>query len=350
MKTIMKLSLFAVAAMSMVACAPPANTNTNSAANTNVNTAPKAAAPTADTFLPMENKAFEAWKTKDGKYFDGYIGDNFVPGPGESVKTKADVVKMISEGNCDVKNYAISDGHVTTAGADAAVFTYKATAEGTCEGKPIPSPVTAATVFVRSGDSWKAVYHNEVAVMAPKGDVKAADANASKSPANAEKKEVVAVSPAPKEDKPAANSNASNSHSSASSNTNSAASGDALTDALMVVERKGWEGWKNQDAKALEETVASDVAFVDPAGKATFGRADVIKGWTDGSCKVTSVDVTEGKGTSISKDVAVLTYKGTAVGTCGDMKLEPLYGTTVAVKEGETWKAVYIFETPIRRM
>jgi hypothetical protein len=51
----------------------------------------------------------------------------------------------------------------------------------------------------------------------------------------------------------------------------------------------------------------------------------------------------------ITKDAAILTFKGTAVGTCGDMKLEPLWGTTVAVKEGDVWKAVYIFETPMRK-
>src|SRR4051812_20476804 len=115
MKTIMKISLFAMAAVAMIACAPPANTNTT-APNTNVNSAPKAAAPTADVFTPMENKAFEAWKTKDGKYFEGYIADNFVPGPGDKIMTKADVVKEISESKCDVKNYAISEGHVTQAG------------------------------------------------------------------------------------------------------------------------------------------------------------------------------------------------------------------------------------------
>src|SRR6187431_2120271 len=126
MRTIIKISLFAVATFAMIGCAPPANTNTNTAANTNANTGPKAAVPTADTFMPMENKAFEAWKAKDGKYFEGYVADNFVSDPSEpSVKSKADVVKMISESKCEVKSVALSDGRVTPAGADAAVFTYK---------------------------------------------------------------------------------------------------------------------------------------------------------------------------------------------------------------------------------
>jgi ketosteroid isomerase-like protein len=346
MKRMMKISLFAVAAFALIGCAPPANTNTNAPANTNANAAPKAAAPTADTFMPMENKAFEAWKNKDGKYFEGYIGDNFVPGPSDNpAMTKAEVTKMITEGKCDVKSFSLSEGRVTPVGADAAVFTYKATADGTCEGKPIPSPVTAASVFVRSGDTWKAVYHNEVAIIAaPTPDPAAANKAAAPS---ADKKAVTPPPPA-NDDKAAANSSASNSNSSANSNT--AAPADALTDALMAVERKGWEAWKNQDVKAIEETVSADVAFIDITGKATFGKADVIKGWTDGSCKVSSVAISDGKAKSITKDAAILNFKGTAVGTCGDMKLEPLWGTTVAIKEGDTWRAVYIFETPIRKM
>ena len=65
MKTIIKISLFALASLSLIGCAPPPNTNTNVAANTNANSAPRAAAPTAETFMPMENKAFEAWKNKE---------------------------------------------------------------------------------------------------------------------------------------------------------------------------------------------------------------------------------------------------------------------------------------------
>ena len=351
MKSLMKISLFAVAAFALIGCAPP-TTNTNTAANANSNAAPKAAAPTADTFMPMENKAFEAWKNKDGKYFEAYIADNFVPGPGEGNMTKAEAIKMIAEHKCDVKSFSLSEGRVTPVGADAAVFTYKATADGTCEGKPIPSPVTAASVFVRSGDTWKAVYHNEVAIIAPKEDAKA-DANATNKGAAPTENKAAAPAPAAKENKTETNKTSApttNSNSSASANSNKATTSDALTDALMAVERKGWEAWKNQDAKAMDAVVGSDVTFVDITGKATFGKADVIKGWTDGSCKVSSVDVADGKAMSITKDAAILTFKGTAVGTCGDMKLEPLWGTTVAVKEGETWKAVYIFETPIRKM
>ena len=356
MKTILMVSLFAVAALALAACAPPVNTNTATNANSNVNAAPKAAAPTADALMALENKAWEAYKNKDGKYFEGFLGDTMISGTGEGNMPKAEVVKMISENKDDVKSFSLSEPRVTTVGADTAVLTYKATIEGTENGKPIPSPATVATVFVRSGTDWKAIYHNETAVIDPskaggdtakkdsaapaaaddKKDATAAGEEKKESAANTEKKEAPAA--------PAANSNTA-------SNSNSAAStGDAaLTDALMVVEKKGWEGWKAKDAAALGAVTTKDVVFVDTMGKVTAG-ADTMKMWTtDNPCTVSSVSLSDGKGTSIAKDAAILVVKGTAVGTCGDTKLEPLWNTSVLVKEGDTWKVAYIFESPIKK-
>src|SRR4029453_12911356 len=96
---------------------------------------------------------------------------------------------MISENKEEIKSFSLSDPHVTPAGADVAVLTYKGTIDGTEDGKPIPSPVTVATVCVRSGSDWKAVYHNETAVMS--GDA-AKKEDAAKPAAADEKKEAAA--------------------------------------------------------------------------------------------------------------------------------------------------------------
>jgi len=119
----------------------------------------------------------------------------------------------------------------------------------------------------------------------------------------------------------------------------------------MVVEKKGWDSWKAKDSKGLDETLAKDFAFVDAMGKATLNRADALKGWTtDNPCNVSSVSLSDAQSQSLSATVAILVVKGTAVGTCGDAKLEPLWNTTVFVKEGDMWKAAYIFETPTKKM
>ncbi len=342
MKTILMVSIFAVIALA--SCATPTNTVTNT--NTNANSAPKAAAaPTTDALMALETKAWDAWKAKDAKYFEGYIADNMV-GFDDKGKhtTKADAVKMIGENKCEVRSYALSDSHMTPIGADAAALTYKVVQDATCDGQKVPATVTAGTVFVRSADAWKAVYHNEVAVIEPKGPAASGDSNKGMppSPPTADRNANTSS-----HTNTAGNSNtAANTNPASSSNT--AAGGDALTDALMVMEKKGWEAWKAKDGKAFEDTLLKDFAFIDSMGKGTFGKADVIKMWTtDNPCNVSSVSVSDGHGYMITKDASILTFKGAADGTCGTMKLTPLWGTTVSVKEGDVWKAAYIFETPM---
>ncbi|MBA3351343.1 MAG: DUF4440 domain-containing protein [Blastocatellia bacterium] len=343
MKILLKVSLLSFAAFALIGCAPAANTNTVvTNTNTNTNTAPKATAPTADSLMALETKAFDAWKAKDGKFFEGFLTDNFVGFDDKGKRsTRTEAVKMITEDKCEVKSYTITEPRVTVASPDVAVLTTKATADGTCEGKKLPSPVTTATVYVRSGDVWKAAYHNEVAIVeTPSTGGNTANSNTAAAIDTKKETTPAASADVAKKEMPAANATASN------SNTAAPSTGDALTDALMAVEKKGWEAWMKQDAKGLEDATSKDVMFVDSMGKATAGQSSVIKMWTDGSCKVSSVNVSDGKATMIANNVAILTFKGAGEGTCGTTKLKPLWATSVSIKEGDVWKVVYIFETP----
>jgi len=319
MRKLILITCAATAAFLVNACAPvdnkPAANYANTGnANANSNAAqPVAAAPTAAALLALENKAFEAWKSKDGKHFEGFLTTNFVSFEGGKRATKAEQVKMISEGNCDVKNLALSDEKMTPVGPDAAVLTVKATADATCDGQKLPSPMLSTTLYVREGNDWKAAYHNQVAIIDPKA------------PPPPPAKPIAAK---PADTKPA-----------------DAKPIDALTDTLMAVEKKGWEAWKVQDAKVLQETTTAGFGFVDPTGKMTSPQAEVIKMWTTAKCEIKSAGPADGMATSISPTVAILTYRGNAEGTCDGQKLENSWNTTIFLKEGDAWKAAYIFQT-----
>src|SRR5829696_2722429 len=166
MKTLLKVGLLAVTAFGAVSCAAPANTNTT--ANTNTNAAPKAAAATAESLMALDNKAADAWKNHDIKFFEGFMADNFVDFHNGKRSTKAETLKMMESEKCDVKSITSSEPRVTPVGADAAVLTYKVAQDGTCGTEKLPANAIAATVYVRSGDTWKAAYHNEVAIVEPK--------------------------------------------------------------------------------------------------------------------------------------------------------------------------------------
>ncbi len=314
MKTIIATILTAVAAITFVGCGGTANSpavNNTNAANANANNAkPTAAAPTKEALVAMETKAFEAWKTKDTKFWDGFLADNYV-GVGEKGRVdKAQSIKDITNEACDVKSYALADEKMTPAGSDAAILTYKATADATCGGKKIPADVWAATVYVRSGDTWKAAYHNEIPITDPKA-----------APAKPEAKPAVETKPAA-DAKPA----------------------DAATEALLSVEKKGWEAWKARDAKAIEGMLAKDLTMIDRSGRYEYDGT--MKSWFESKCDVKSYSLTDPAGSSLTKDISILTFNGGATGTCDGQPLGNTRSTSVYIKEGQDWKLLLSFSTP----
>lgn len=331
MKKIGFFLLMAAAASMIAACG---GAGENKPANTaNANTSGAVGPPTVEALKALETKAFEAWKNKDGKFFEGFLTDKFAMSDEKGKRLdKASTVKMIAEHKCDVKSFSFSDEKMTKVGPVTAVITMKVTTDGTCEGQKMPSPVISASLYVRNGTEWKGAWHAEVPVVDPKAPPAA--------PAKADDKKAPAP-PAKAEDKKDAGTKPANANTAAAK-----PAADTETDALMAAEKAGWEAWKARDPKALGGVVTNDITFVDVLGAVSAGRDACIKAWTEPKCDIKSVNVTDGSSVSVTGDTSLLFFKGTATGTCDGQKLGPLWGTTVYVKEGTAWKAAFIFESP----
>lgn len=302
--------LLSFSILAITSCQPPAannataNTNTNT--NSNSNAKPAAAAPTKESLLALENKAFEAWGKKDGKFFEDLLTDNFVTFSPTGVVTKADTVKMIAENNCEMGPFTISDGQMTAAGPDVALHTFKADADVTCEGKKLPPTVWAASIYVRSGDAWKAVYHNEAPVPDPKAPP----------PPPAKKVELKGTPESP---------------------------ADPLTEQLLAVEKAGWEAWKARDRKLVEEGYPAN--FVALGGTGRTDKAATVKAWYDSKCDIKSYSLSNARATSVTPTVAFLTFRADATGTCDGNPLQSLWGTTLMTKEGDKWTPLFYMDT-----
>jgi hypothetical protein len=367
MKKISLFLLIAVIAALLAACGGAANSN--SAANPNKTTA---AMPTQDELLALDKKANQAWVEHDTKFFEYFLSDNFVMyGPHGRVD-KAGAISEIAGHKCDVKTFNVDDVHMQMAGNDVAILVYKITYEGTCEGKKIPD-ARASTAFVRRFDEWKGAYHSETPIVAAAGgdkkpaakpddkkaeakpdtkkDETAASTTTGKNPPNAKKDTNSATADVkpPADDKKAVAENKpsnANTATAAVPASNMKPSADpTLTESLLAVEKDGWNAWKDKDAKKLDEVTAKDVMFIDPAGMAYTDKVATLKAWAE-PCTVTSVDVQDPYSVSVTTDVAILLYKGVAAGTCGNMKLSPIWGTSVFHSENGNWKAVLITEMP----
>lgn len=312
-----RIGLFVIslaAATLLAACgAPVSNTGTNISNASNTNTGKTvAAAPTKEALMTLERSAYEAWKTKDAKFWDTFLAANFV-GFGQGVKLdKASATKQYTGADCEIKSYTLSDEQMKPLGNDAALITYKTTIDGTCGGKKVPAATWATGVYVREGNAWKGAFHAEAPVIDPKAPP------------------VQAAAPMKKDD-PAAKPMETKS--------------DPSTDALMAIEKKAWEDWKDKNAKGLDEFAAKEMVSLS-AAEGWTDRAASLKRWAE-PCEIKSVSITDPASVAFGTEYALLTFKSAVDGKCGDQTVPSELGATVYAKEGGVWKALMTMGSPI---
>jgi hypothetical protein len=330
MKKTLRFILLAAASTFLAACGgPAANTGANNA-NTNASK-PVAAAPTADALMTLDKQANEAYVKGDSKFFEKMLSDKFVILTNDGQRMdKAATVTVIAGVKCDIKSMDLTEPAMSMIDADTYALSYKAAWDGTCDGPDgrsvkVPSPIRSATIWVRSGDKWQAVFHGENLIIDPKNPPPPAKPEAKKEEPK-------------KDDKTAANSN-----TAANTPAPPKATPDANTDALVKVELALWEAWKAHDAKKLDDLMAKEVSFVNIFGTSLATRADAMKDWTGAGCEVKSVSVTDGFATALSPTVEMLTRKGTADGTCGGQNVggTDIWGVSIYVKNGDAWKFAF---------
>ena len=286
---------------------------------------PNAPRPTVESLLALEMQANAAYFKGDTSFFEATLSDKFVMlGPGGQRMDKAAAIGMIRNIRCDIREgWHLDEPTVSTIDADTYVLTYKGTFSGSCiengKSESVPSPVRAATVWIRSGERWLAAFHGENRIVDPKAPEKHADT--SQASPNQAKKGV----PSEPELSPRA------------------VTEDPATAAVVAVERIVWEAWKVHDRQTIEDRTAEELSFVDIFGNVRSTRADTLKLWTDSPCDIKSVSVNDGTGTPISGNVTILTFKGRAEGTCygEELPATDIYGTSVYVKKGDAWKLAF---------
>ncbi len=315
MKRISILAISLAAAAMLAACGTPAgNAPVNKpATNANANAAkPVAATPTKEALMTLEKAAWEAWKVRDIKWTEDNMTDKGFNLGSTGRADKAAMIKAFPTQKCEVKSYSLSDDKMQMAGPDVALLTYKGAQDATCDGKKSPANVWSASVYVREGEKWKVAFYAEAPVVDPKA--------APVKPA--------VMAPAKRDEvKPAD------------------AKPDPATDALMAVETKAWEAWKNKDAKGLDDFAAKEMVSLDSATGWT-ARDVTLKRWSEPSCDIKSVKLTDGASLAYNSDYAMLTFKSAVDGKCGNMPVTPEWGATLYAKEGGVWKALMTMGLP----
>ena len=109
----------------------------------------------------QEKELWEAYKHKQTEPFKTGLADDgtFISDMG--IESKSDVIADISKGDCNIKDYKLSDIKTTMLDKDAAFIAYKVDMDGTCGGKPLPSSFYASSTFVKRAGKWMGASHQE---------------------------------------------------------------------------------------------------------------------------------------------------------------------------------------------
>lgn len=308
MKSVLILAAL-IAALFLTGCpesAGPANTDANNAANGGSNNSAGTTEDASAAVIDLEKKAHEAWKNKDGKFFEGMLADDFTGVVGGNIVDKDGLVKQISESPCEVKSYEMSDPKTTKINDSAMIVTHRLSFDYTCDGKAVKSPEYVVSVYVKEGDSWKGAFHQSVPAADAKGDMSAMP-----------------------------------------DSTGLKGTDDAQTDELVKLENAAWDAWAKGETEWFSENMTADAIHVTPGG--VEGRDDMVKMMKETKCDVEEYGSRGFTRTELADNVQLLMYRGNQKGKCGDMELPPVViAATVAVKEGDSWKGVLHIETPAK--
>jgi hypothetical protein len=107
-----------------------------------------------DALITLEKQSWEAWKNRDGKFFEEFLSDDHVEmGPG-GVSNKATVVRGVASPMCVVKSYSVDRFELTLFDENTALLTYHAAQDTTCGGAVVPSPACASSLYKKKGGRW----------------------------------------------------------------------------------------------------------------------------------------------------------------------------------------------------
>jgi ketosteroid isomerase-like protein len=313
MAEIVHFGLTAAAAFILATCGGNVRANNANAGGTPEMNA--SAEPAKVALMTLEKNAYEAWKSKDAKFWATFLSDKFA-GWGSSGKLdKASATKEYTGADCEIKSYALSDEQLSSLGKDAALITYKATVDGTWGGQQFPTNSRAAAIYVRDDGKWKLAFHAQAATVDPK------------------------ATPA----KPVDRQQAPNGDNAQPANRN------ADTAAMLAAEKNVWEAWRAHDVKRIADLTAEDISFINIFGVYLATKRDALQDWSGTYCDVKSISLTDAAGTMLSLTVGVLTFKASADGTCYGQKVGPIWGSSVYIKHGDMWKWTFGINLPAGR-
>lgn len=110
--------------------------------------------------INLERQSWEAWKNRDGKFFQDFLSDDHVEVGFGGVASKKEVVGFVGSPVCQVKSYELSDFELRMLDKDTALLTYREAQDTVCH-KQVPSPCWVSSLYMKRGDRWLNVVYQQ---------------------------------------------------------------------------------------------------------------------------------------------------------------------------------------------
>jgi Domain of unknown function (DUF4440) len=114
-----------------------------------------------EALVNLEKQSWEAWKMRDGKFFQDFLSEDHLEVGFNGAATKPQIVDFVASPACVINSYSIDGVELKMLDPKIALLTYHAVQDTTCNGVPVPSPVWASSLYVKRGDRWFNAFYQQ---------------------------------------------------------------------------------------------------------------------------------------------------------------------------------------------
>ena len=116
-----------------------------------------------EQLIILEKQSWEAWKNRDGKFFQDFLSDDHVEVGSGGVSNKAEIVSFVGSPVCTVKSYQLDQFELKMLDKNTALLTYREAQDTVCHN-PVPSPCWVSSLYMKRGDRWRNVLYQQTEI------------------------------------------------------------------------------------------------------------------------------------------------------------------------------------------
>jgi hypothetical protein len=116
-----------------------------------------------EQLIKLEKQSWEAWKNRDGKFFQGFLSDDHVEVGFNGLANKAEVVAFVGSPVCTVTSYQLDQFELKMLDKNTALLTYREAQDTVCHN-PVPWPCWVSSLYMKRGDRWLNVFYQQTEI------------------------------------------------------------------------------------------------------------------------------------------------------------------------------------------